>query len=482
MKNLVYTLLVVCSSLCFVSCLDEQQPSLSLPLDDAFNSTNNLEATLVGAYSSLQTRPLGAANLTILGDLMADNVSWVGDNLSYSEIVNRTLGADNLDASELWSTGYNVINTANLVLEALPGLNDAEIEANRDRIAGECHFLRGMAHFELARFYAKPWNFTPDNNHLAVPIMLNATADLNETMFPERATLSAVYAQAFDDLQQAIALLPVLSESGRANTYVAYGYLMRMALQQGDFEKVVEYSEFLLNGPYALNPESILFFINEFSPESIFEIVNTVDRNPGGNASISAYYNVLIRGQIRLSTEFAVALNSIVTVEQQTNIANAGATFFDTRLTDLIIPPAFSNKYEKTTLDDNAPVMRLAEVILSRAEALAERDGVNQESVDLLNQIRLRSLRVVDALSGAPLDASQFVAYQLADFADKAALIDAIFLERQVELAFEGYRFHDLIRRGLPVKGLLPGDDKLVLPIPQREIDVNKKLKQNDGY
>jgi hypothetical protein len=54
--------------------------------------------------------------------------------------------------------------------------------------------------------------------------------------------------------------------------------------------------------------------------------------------------------------------------------------------------------------------------------------------------------------------------------------------ERFRELAFEGDRLWTLKRLKLDVDGRPFNDDKLVLPIPQRETDVNGNLTQNPGY
>ena len=54
--------------------------------------------------------------------------------------------------------------------------------------------------------------------------------------------------------------------------------------------------------------------------------------------------------------------------------------------------------------------------------------------------------------------------------------------ERFRELAFEGDRLWTLKRLQMNVDGRSYDDDKLVLPIPQREIDVNSNLVQNPGY
>ena len=57
-------------------------------------------------------------------------------------------------------------------------------------------------------------------------------------------------------------------------------------------------------------------------------------------------------------------------------------------------------------------------------------------------------------------------------------------MERRLELAFEGFKIHDVSRLHQNV-GILPyNDPKLLFPIPARELEANPKLKtqQNPGY
>jgi starch-binding outer membrane protein, SusD/RagB family len=80
-------------------------------------------------------------------------------------------------------------------------------------------------------------------------------------------------------------------------------------------------------------------------------------------------------------------------------------------------------------------------------------------------------------------------AFEASQFADAAAFLTAILNERRLELAFEGHRRMDLLRNGLPLRTTgagasvsRPGDPKVVLPIPTREIDLGSSLPQNPGY
>ena len=60
--------------------------------------------------------------------------------------------------------------------------------------------------------------------------------------------------------------------------------------------------------------------------------------------------------------------------------------------------------------------------------------------------------------------------------------VDDIIRERFLELAFEGHRIHDLKRLQMSADGFAFDAPELVFPIPQREIDANESLTQNEGY
>ena len=122
---------------------------------------------------------------------------------------------------------------------------------------------------------------------------------------------------------------------------------------------------------------------------------------------------------------------------------------------------------------NDVPMIRYAEVLLNRSEALNELSGPTQEAIDLLNQIRKRA--------GAP-------EYKLANFPTKASLRDALLNERGWEFVAEGMRRVDLIRHGKLISKALgraatnAKDYMTLFPIPLNELKANPKLVQNKGY
>jgi len=138
----------------------------------------------------------------------------------------------------------------------------------------------------------------------------------------------------------------------------------------------------------------------------------------------------------------------------------------------------FTTKYpDAANNSDNAPIIRVTEVKLILAEAIAQQAATvlgALEAVEILNELRARA--------GLP-------AYTIASFLTKQALIDAVLAERRKELAFEGFRRMDLLRYEKPLRTSGEGADKAVfggdltiLPIPQRELDINPSLEPNPGY
>ncbi len=123
---------------------------------------------------------------------------------------------------------------------------------------------------------------------------------------------------------------------------------------------------------------------------------------------------------------------------------------------------------------------RLADILLLKAEALVQQNKL-AEAATIVNTIRTRA-----KLPNLTTDITS----------SKEKMEDAVLNERRLELAFEGHRWFDLVRTGkvftimntlnsrdpgrLPMSKIT--EEKLVLPIPQPQIDKNPSMVQNPGY
>lgn len=139
-------------------------------------------------------------------------------------------------------------------------------------------------------------------------------------------------------------------------------------------------------------------------------------------------------------------------------------------LRKFLVPKSISASYDNSPM--NFPVLRYADVLLMKAEALNELGNTSQAELPL-NQVRARAgLTAVSGLS-------------------QAAFRNKVLNERRMELAFEGQRWFDLIRvnQGQYAIDFLHSIGKsnmsekfLLYPIPQKERDANPNLSQNNGY
>ena len=122
-----------------------------------------------------------------------------------------------------------------------------------------------------------------------------------------------------------------------------------------------------------------------------------------------------------------------------------------------------NSTYTQKFLDTfgNIIVFRLAEMYLTRAEA---------------------NFRLGTAIGATPLADINAIRTRANLKPATTVTLASILKERHLELAFEGHTLYD-IKRNKGNVGTLPyNSPKLILPIPQREVDVNPKLVQNEGY
>lgn len=465
--------------------LTDVDPGQSLPSETAFGTSGGLDAALIGAYNSLQASDYGATGLALNSNIQSDNGEWRGSFPSYIDMFNRRQTVNNGEVLGLWTNAYRVINQTNLILDNIDAINEASFTEDVENVLrGEAQFLRGMAYFELARAFGQPYGATSGTD-LAVPIVLTGVLVAEDITFPARNTVEEVYNQAISDLEAARELLPFNNSPGRASGAAAVAYLADIAFQKREYEDAATLAKLIIDGGFALVSDPDVPFTDEGSPEEIFAVVNTTQDNPGVNGSLATFHHLNGRGgDVVVSSDLlANGYQAVITAEQQ---AAAGVdSVIDLRFSLLTSGGGANPNIEKyedfaNNADDNI-ISRLATYILMRAEALVRTDGINAESIMLLNQIRNRSLRLQDA-NGFTADASEVVSYEAEDFADADALIDAIVLERRVELAFEGNRLNDLRRLMRDIRDLPFDDPRLVFPIPQREIDANANLDQNPGY
>ena len=362
-----------------------------------------------------------------------------------ADIYSKSIITANADATNLWIACYNTINVANNVLSALAVVNDAD----RDQVEGEALFLRGVTYFELVLMYAKPFSAGNTTTNLGVPIMLKE--DRNSTDPIARATVQQVYDQVISDLTSAESLLAEGPNAGKATKEAASAFLSRVYLQMGEYDDARDAANrTIATGNYSLRPTVASAFNGGSSSEDLFDIpVSTVD----GVNNMNTFYASATnggRGDVEVLTAH---LNLYEVDDARRNLFYIDTGTGDTRVGKWI------NRY------GSVKVIRLAEMYLTRAEC-------NQRLSTNIGDTPLNDVNTVRNRAG------------LIDLV--VVSLNAILNERRLELAHEGQRLHDIKRlQGTLSQGATTyqyDDNKLIFPIPQREMDVNNLLTQNDGY
>lgn len=475
MNNMKYKFLIgiLGFGLVFASCEKELEllPEQSLAESVAFSSAASAEAALNGVYSQAQLIEVFGSQPQIIEDYMADNTLFVGSFPTLQDINNFVTTSPNVSIQSWWQGMYRVINGANLVIDNVPNIEDpAMTDARRASIIGQAKFMRAIVYFELVKKFGQPYNLN-NGSSLGVPLVLKG---FNGTIeFPARATVAEVHNQIRQDLLDALDSCPDSYSNNeqtrsRATKAAAAAYLSRLHLYRGEYQLAADFAKQVLdNSNYAPAPN--LGFYNQLTSEDVFVILNSAIDNgstgAGGWASYHRPANQGGRGDCPFTSDLEEAF-----LQEPNDLRY-------TQLSDVVVAAdqvmrRMTLKFPDAATDtDNAPLMRTAELMLTRAEALAELNGVNQESIDLVNPLRIR----------AGLEA-----WNISQFASKEELVEAILNERRKELCFEGHRRCDLLRRGKPLRADNPaaafGAPKTILPIPQREIDLNPNLVQNEGY
>ncbi|MFD2514875.1 RagB/SusD family nutrient uptake outer membrane protein [Pontibacter locisalis] len=443
----------------FASCDDKLDidPQQSIGSDVALSTPNGVQTALIGAYERLQGGQLYGTNMNLVSELLAASgaeLQWSGTFLGYRQLFSKNMVADNSEATRTWIRAYETINIANNVIANVGVFED---EAVRDRVLGEALYIRGILYFELARFYALPWSAGNTTTNLAVPLVLKPTQSITSEDNVNRATVAEVYAQVIEDLNRAKTLLPE-SNGTRANTYVASAYLARVYMQQADannnadedYDKALaEADRVIKSGKYSLVQNYEEAFNNSANiSEYVFAIQQNAQSNAGsandGLATFYADFNGIGRGDVDIVPSFVNNLFAANDERREVFYVDGGGILRNGKYLD---PFA------------NIPVIRLSEMLLIRAEA-AVRNGDLVQALADINRIRERA------------DLAPLLVVTLND----------ILQERKRELVFEGNALHEA-KRLMNSVGTIPfNSPKLVLPIPQREIDVNPSLTQNPGY
>lgn len=413
------------------------QPVDRVRAENALLTSADVEAALVGAYSALSSNRLYGGYIQFFSELLGDNgdISFVGTFVQPRQFIQKDLLVGNTFVSATWTDSYQTINITNNVLNNL----DKVVAVRKDRVEGEAKFIRAALYFELVRLYGRDWSDGNPQTNLGVPLVLTPTAQINAASQVSRNTVAEVYTQVIADLTAAELKLPAgngfFATKGAAAAMLARVYLQqtRYADAGAAANRVIASTRYQLVGSVA---EEFATATN--TSEDVFAIQIT---SQDGLNDLNTFFSGSQRGDIEIDGGF-IGLYSAT--DERGDLFDGGT---------------YTTKYDNQY--GNIKVIRLAEMYLIRAEA-------NRRLNTTLGASPLSDINTVRSRAGAP--------------ARTTVSIDDILLERRLELAFEGFRLHDVRRLKKNLGSVAYNSAKLVLPIPQRERDVNPNLVQNPGY
>ena len=488
-------ILTVVLAVVFTACDDRLD---LLPISDessstAFTTPNQIEAALIGAYDAFGGSTENFYNEYYQWDVLnfqetrADNCYAGGDTPELFAIDFLNIVSTNTRLTWHWGALYSVIGKVNNILERAPLIEDEEFqESRRDELMGEAYFLRAYHYYHLVTMWS------------GVPIITSATVSTEpEDIHLFRSTSDEVYAQIMADLELAIANLPqqyssVAETKSRATFGAANALAAKASLQKPtpDYQAALSYINALESSSagYRLldNYNELFDGNNENNAESIMEMQFT-----GGTEGS-------FRGQLTLPPslsgdqwrKFMTPSQDLIAAYQREgdNVRlNASVIFESAPWIDEYWGNAINSTipfvYKWKTAggwasDNNNYLFRYADMVLLKAEALNGLGSINEAAAEV-NRVRNRV-----NLADLPASAT----------ASQAAMRQAILDERRLELAFEGERWNDLVRNNAiistmnslreidlrtsdPVEYNMT-EDKIYVPIPQTEMDLNPNLEQ----
>ncbi len=437
------------------------EPRQSIDATTAIQTPEDVEAAVIGAYSVMGGGALFGTNLLMVPETQASYypnselyASWRGTFTGQQQIGRKTMNRNNGEAARVWTAAYLAINTANIVLDNLGVVTDAD---QKSQFEGEALFVRGVMHFELVRYFGLPWGATVNNDQPGVVIKTKVSkteADAAEKL--PRNKVSEVYAQVISDLTAAAAKLP--DDNGtRADKFTSLAFLAKVYLQQGNYLKARDAADQVIKSDkYKMNASVRAVFDNKNTDESIFEIQQNDQNNAGtsndGMATFFASLPGIGRGDVRISSSFVNSYNANDLRRIEWFYIGTGAR------------PGnwYCGKWK--SFSQNLPVVRIAEMYLIRAESnirlgTVVGDTPENDLAEIRNPIR----------TNLPVIANP--------------TLNQVLAERGFELAFEGFKIHEIKRLKQSFSNYTWIDNILVFPIPQIEVDATSGiLIQNPGY
>ncbi len=497
MKKILFVLLwwgvVGCSDFLEESSLDEIRPT----------TTDDLMQVMVGeaypmdyfqyVYSDFFTDDVqcngagGQKTLEEAVESMYPLFSWADD--MYEKLMH--------DMYDTWLKCYSHIMGCNTVIDYIDKVSG---ERNvKDNMRGQALVLRAYYYFLLVNYYGLPYNYGDPRTNLGVPLKLEMAV---KDGFMERNTVAEVYGQIIEDLSKGIKLLeenPLDMSLYKISALAGKAILTRVYLYMEDWDNALKWANVVLGEkPTLTSLSNAPVDAMQYQGYSIWSVYNEATSDeviwmcggirefscyPSGGGIATAPYSASnsLMDLYEFSTDSDNHLDLRYYMYFRYEIWMDWTIFLPTTY------PAYGFKGGKNARWA-AQGIRSAEVYLNRAEAYIHKF---KESGD--DNYRVAALNDLNKLRENRYDIRNTV-YNKVNIADAEDLFQFYKDERRRELCFEGHRWFDLRRYGMPELNheyfvdvnskqqltLRKEDTRYVLPIPKAALERNPYLKQNE--
>ena len=557
MKKKYLSLLAACSFL-FAGCSDflDMNPNGILD-EESVSGVEQLDKLVISAYSMLGNDHYDIPfNLWPYGNVRSDDAykggrdeSDIQDFHFYETSSNITANFGEPDG--LWYNCYIAISRANNALRSLNNVSEQDFPNKKIRI-GECRFIRGHFYF-LLKVLFKSIPYIDETVAIEDYGTISNIALSNDELWQK---IADDFKAAYDNLPESQG-----TDVGRANKYSAAAYLAKTYRQDEkhnvteinaeDLKQVLTFSNEVMSSDYGLEDDFAYNFLPgsyENGKESLFAIQHSTDDGTlYGRLNFSDALNVPMKfsGSCDFQKPSQNLVNAYKTVNGLPEFSdynkadyNANTDKVDPRLYHTVALPGVPYKYDKKNIFDeswtrnkavyglysslkenvalndpssvlidpfrantkNKIVIRYADVVLMRAEALIELDR-EKEALPLINEIRERAKKSTGLIDYAEnVDIALYVDNVNCNWTKPYAR-EALRWERRLELAMESQRFFDLVRWGIADSVIntfykeeapkrtyyedahFEKNRAEYVPIPQQQINFSKQVyKQNYGY
>ncbi len=453
-----------------------REPKLQQSSEITLSSYDGLNDATWGAYYYLSSTGWFGGDWIIDSEMRSGNGKksneWNSGRCVQPYIWNYT----ETSTSGMWSYCYLTVAMANNVIDNLEGKATGDVtEQDLNNLKAECLFIRAISHFCNVLTYGQPYTYVVKNDpeSLGVPYIYHT----DPNGLPARETVVSNYENIVKDLLEAEEIIdPVYVRDGIAdpaaavNIHTIHALLSRVYLYMGEWQKSADYATKVIEcGDYKLwtkDEYKTVWNNDKGSGEVIFEIYGDKNNSAYGSWEDLSYLCNPDGSGDPQAAEPLLALYGADDVRLQlykTDSDGTSGIYWTGKY-----PAKGTNKPDCC----NVIVFRLSEMYLNRAEAImhgATVDGVTAVS----------DLNAITSLRGGET-------YTSVGQTD-------IETERRIELAWEGHYIYDLARWG---NGVVRSEadyplcssnlnvsfpsKKWALPIPKREIDLNKNLVQNE--